>query len=311
MEQQGRRAIGRVCPRGAESYTWQEGDTAERIARTYATTVQALQVINPGVDFATLTAGEEICLPNFIYTCISGQPYVVEDGDTFASIAARLGITTFELAERNPGVSQNNLTVGQVLCVPAKADDADDAQTPAIPLPDDGEYPALPDDAQTPVIPLPDAGEYPALPDTPTRVCPSGYTLSAVQSGQSYADLLVQHNVSYRAMRSANPQLMPGYLIAGTLSDGSASSGYGGGTCQVSSTLYNALLQLPGINILYRRAHGEDCAPYLPHGVDAAVGNKTQNLRWRNDYDFPIRVEAHTSGDGALCMLIYRVYDEK
>ena len=56
MEQQGRRAIGRVCPRGAESYTWQEGDTAERIARTYATTVQALQVINPGVDFATLTA---------------------------------------------------------------------------------------------------------------------------------------------------------------------------------------------------------------------------------------------------------------
>ena len=311
MEQQGRRAIGRVCPRGAESYTWQEGDTAERIARTYATTVQALQVINPGVDFATLTAGEEICLPNFIYTCISGQPYVVEDGDTFASIAARLDITTFELAERNPGVSQNNLTVGQVLCVPAKADDADDAQTPAIPLPDDGEYPALPDDSQTPVIPLPDDGEYPALPDTPTRVCPSGYTLSAVQSGQSYADLLVQHNVSYRAMRSANPQLMPGYLIAGTLSDGSASSGYGGGTCQVSSTLYNALLQLPGINILYRRAHGEDCAPYLPHGVDAAVGNKTQNLRWRNDYDFPIRVEAHTSGDGALCMLIYRVYDEK
>ena len=311
MEQQGRRAIGRVCPRGAESYTWQEGDTAERIARTYATTVQALQVINPGVDFATLTAGEEICLPNFIYTCISGQPYVVEDGDTFASIAARLGITTFELAERNPGVSQNNLTVGQVLCVPAKADDADDAQTPAIPLPDDGEYPALPDDSQTPVIPLPDDGEYPALPDTPTRVCPSGYTLSAVQSGQSYADLLVQHNVSYRAMRSANPQLMPGYLIAGTLSDGSASSGYGGGTCQVSSTLYNALLQLPGINILYRRAHGEDCAPYLPHGVDAAVGNKTQNLRWRNDYDFPIRVEAHTSGDGALCMLIYRVYDEE
>ena len=93
MEQQGRRAIGRVCPRGAESYTWQEGDTAERIARTYATTVQALQVINPGVDFATLTAGEEICLPNFIYTCISGQPYVVEDGDTFASIAARLDIT--------------------------------------------------------------------------------------------------------------------------------------------------------------------------------------------------------------------------
>ena len=102
-----------------------------------------------------------------------------------------------------------------------------------------------------------------------------------------------------------------GYLPAGALSDGTTTTSYGGGTCQVSSTLYNALLQLPGINILYRRAHGENAAPYLPHGVDAAVGNKTQNVRWRNDYDFPIRVEAHTSGDGALCMLIYRVYDEK
>lgn len=43
-----------------------------------------------------------------------------------------------------------------------------------------------------------------------------------------------------------------GYLPAGALSDGTTTTSYGGGTCQVSSTLYNALLQLPGINILYR-----------------------------------------------------------
>ena len=77
MEQQGRRAIGRVCPRGAESYTWQEGDTAESIAPTSATTVQALQVINPGVDFATLTAGEEICLPKLEKT-ISVSDYIAQ-----------------------------------------------------------------------------------------------------------------------------------------------------------------------------------------------------------------------------------------
>ncbi len=102
-----------------------------------------------------------------------------------------------------------------------------------------------------------------------------------------------------------------GYLPAGVLTDGTTNVSYGGGTCQVSSTLYNALLQLPGINILYRRAHGANGASYLPHGVDAAVGNSTQNLKFRNDYDFPIRIEAHTSGDGALCMLIYRVYEEE
>ncbi len=101
-----------------------------------------------------------------------------------------------------------------------------------------------------------------------------------------------------------------GYLPAGALADGTTTTSYGGGTCQVSSTLYNALLQLPGITILYRRAHGANAASYLPHGVDAAVGNDTQNLKFRNDYDFPIRIEGHTSGDGALCMLIYRVYDD-
>ncbi len=97
-----------------------------------------------------------------------------------------------------------------------------------------------------------------------------------------------------------------GYRIAGVLTDGGSSQGYGGGTCQVSSTLYNALLQAPGITITYRRPHGPSGASYLPHGVDAAVGNSSLNLRFRNDYDFPVRIEGHTSDDGALLMLIYR-----
>ena len=110
---------------------------------------------------------------------------------------------------------------------------------------------------------------------------------------------------------NCNTQMGPysprnGYLIAGTLNDGESSEGYGGGTCQVSSTIYNALLQLQGVNIIQRRPHGENGAPYLPHGVDAAVGNDQLNLRFRNDYDFPIRLEGNTNSDGALCWVIYR-----
>lgn len=97
-----------------------------------------------------------------------------------------------------------------------------------------------------------------------------------------------------------------GYLEAGALSDGGTIQAPGGGTCQVSSTLYNVLLQLPKITILHRRAHGDNGAPYLPMHVDAAVGNKELNLIFRNDYDFPIRLEGHTNYDGALCWLIYR-----
>lgn len=97
-----------------------------------------------------------------------------------------------------------------------------------------------------------------------------------------------------------------GYLPAPVLVDGTTKINYGGGTCQVSSTMYNALLQLPGIEIVQRRPHGPSGAAYLPHGVDAAVGGGNLNLVFQNNYDFPVRIEGHTSSDGALCMLIYR-----
>lgn len=96
-----------------------------------------------------------------------------------------------------------------------------------------------------------------------------------------------------------------GYLPATVLVEGEAVQGYGGGTCQVSSTLYNVILQLPKIEILHRRPHGPSAAFYLPHGADAAVGNSTQNLILRNHYEFPIRIDG-TVQDGALTIAIYR-----
>lgn len=96
-----------------------------------------------------------------------------------------------------------------------------------------------------------------------------------------------------------------GYFPAPILIEGGSAIGSGGGTCQVSSTLYNVLLQLPGITILYRHPHGPSGAKYLPHGMDAAVGRDDLNLRFRNDYDFPIRMEA-SAQDGALFMCIWK-----
>jgi hypothetical protein len=96
-----------------------------------------------------------------------------------------------------------------------------------------------------------------------------------------------------------------GYKPAIILADGKSVLGYGGGTCQISSTLYNVLLQLPGINVDHRRPHGPSGASYLPHGADAAVGNKTQNLIFTNNYPFPIHIDG-TVQDGALTIAIYR-----
>ncbi len=100
-----------------------------------------------------------------------------------------------------------------------------------------------------------------------------------------------------------------GYEAAPVLIDGGTQLGFGGGTCQSSSTMYNTLLQLPHVAITYRRPHGPASAKYLPQHMDAAVGNSDLNFRFRNDYDFPIRIQAE-SVNGSLFIAVYKVSAE-
>ena len=211
---------GRICPRGASYYTWQVGDTLRSVSQQAGTTVQAMQLINPDVDFSTIAIGTEICLPSQSYTCVSGMAYSVRAGETFTSIAADFGISVYELAERNPGVDQNNLRVGQVLCVPfmtgnngsssgnnGSINQPAEPSTPTLPTPSLPSQPSRPSQPSTPPVVI--------IPTPPANACPSGYTQDIVRSGQTYADILLRHNVSYRAMRTANPRLSPGYLVVG------------------------------------------------------------------------------------------------
>lgn len=95
-----------------------------------------------------------------------------------------------------------------------------------------------------------------------------------------------------------------GYKPAGGLVDGElVFDVYGGGSCQVSSTLYNAVLQLGGLTVLRRAPHGANGAKYLPHGVDASSGGL--NFVFRNDYPFPVNIRTHVQ-DGSLFIAFYR-----
>ncbi|MDD4079853.1 MAG: VanW family protein [Eubacteriales bacterium] len=96
-----------------------------------------------------------------------------------------------------------------------------------------------------------------------------------------------------------------GYQPANVIVAGEIAQGYGGGTCQVSSTLYNTILQLPQIGIIHRRAHGPSGASYLPHGADAAVGTETQNFIIQNRFPYAVRIDG-TVQDGALTIALYR-----
>jgi hypothetical protein len=39
---------------------------------------------------------------------------------------------------------------------------------------------------------------------------------------------------------------------------------------------------------------------------DAAVGNTQLNFIFRNDYEFPIRILAESTGEGSICIQVFR-----
>ncbi len=92
-----------------------------------------------------------------------------------------------------------------------------------------------------------------------------------------------------------------GYLMAPNISDDG--EGYGGGVCQVSTTMYNALLTLP-LKITRWSIHRESGVPYIPVGFDSAVGSYT-DLSFINTLPYPIRVEALPQ-NGVVTVALYR-----
>lgn len=86
-----------------------------------------------------------------------------------------------------------------------------------------------------------------------------------------------------------------GYMEAPVIIAGDLTPGIGGGVCQTSTTLYNALL-LADMKILERSPHS--IAPaYVPKGQDAAVATGYLDLVFRNDYDFPVYTLSKVVGD--------------
>ncbi len=93
-----------------------------------------------------------------------------------------------------------------------------------------------------------------------------------------------------------------GYFLAPILS-GLGDTGYGGGTCQVNSTLYNIVLRVPTV-IVEMHWHSQAGAKYLPAGFDATVGEKS-DMRFRNILPYAVRI-GYTYGDGVMTALLYR-----
>ncbi len=85
-----------------------------------------------------------------------------------------------------------------------------------------------------------------------------------------------------------------GYLPAGAISGGETTTAVGGGICQVSSTLYYCTL-VADLEIVARRSHSL-VSSYMPIGLDATVSWGGPEFKFKNNTNYPIRIEAEVSG---------------
>ena len=93
-----------------------------------------------------------------------------------------------------------------------------------------------------------------------------------------------------------------GYKEAGVYSEGKHTTGYGGGICQGSSTLYYCAV-LANLKIGERYEH-YFAVSYLPLGMDATVSWGWPDFTFYNNREYPIKLVAYVSG-GYLTVQIW------
>ncbi len=96
-----------------------------------------------------------------------------------------------------------------------------------------------------------------------------------------------------------------GYKTAKIIFNGKFIDGVGGGVCQVSSTLYNAVL-LAGLKVIEVHPHSLPVG-YVAPSFDAMVNSATADLRFVNNTYNPIIIKAIADGDRVKI----QIYGEK
>ena len=85
-----------------------------------------------------------------------------------------------------------------------------------------------------------------------------------------------------------------GYKLAGAYENGTTIESYGGGICQVSTTLYNAVIRAE-LEIVERYPHSMTVSYVDPSG-DAAIAGTYKDMKFVNNTDAPIYIEGYTKG---------------
>ena len=96
-----------------------------------------------------------------------------------------------------------------------------------------------------------------------------------------------------------------GYYDAGSYLNGVVVQSLGGGVCQVSTTLYNAVL-LSELEVMLRYPHSMTVG-YVQLAADAAISGEAKNFIFKNNLDTPIYIE----GTYTNSQLTFRIYGKE
>ena len=99
-----------------------------------------------------------------------------------------------------------------------------------------------------------------------------------------------------------------GYMLAGAYSAGELIESYGGGVCQVSSTIYNAALYA-NLEIVERYNHSATVS-YVDPSRDATVSYGSRDFKFKNSRTYAIKIKA-TAKNGILTIEIWGIPEEE
>lgn len=94
-----------------------------------------------------------------------------------------------------------------------------------------------------------------------------------------------------------------GYFMAGSYLNGMVVDSLGGGICQVSSTLYNAVLRAE-LQVDERSPHSL-IVTYVDLSSDAAIAGTYKDFKFTNSTDSPIYIEGYTTDDKKITFNVF------
>jgi len=157
---------------------------------------------------------------------------------------------------------------------------------------------------------------YVPMPQKPTAITLATFTTEYNQKDRNRthnlekaANVINEMIIAPDATFSFNEAIGPstkkaGYKSARVFVRGVEKEGYGGGICQVSSTLYNAALTA-GLDVVERHAHSKRVY-YVPEGGDAATAYGSVDLKIKNATVQPVKILCHAV-DGKLIVQLMQM----